>query len=278
MITAFATIDEAMLRVVKASEELDAAQYSHGERLARDGLISAAHKLRKVFLSTEKEIKMNIQQKNTATPILPSDGVQLINGNQYMRDAKGSLVPLELVKPADKLEDETVRKVIGHAFDLSDRITRFRGHTMTDLGEFDALLAQEYKVKKGGKKGNRTYQTFDGLQKVVVQVQDTVDFGPQLQLAKNLLDECMNEWAADARPEIQAIITRAFNTDKEGKVNRSEIFMLLRLDINDARWLEAMRAIREAMRVSCSKEYVRFYTRNNAEDPWQAISINIAAV
>ena len=278
MITAFAAIDEAMLRVVKASKELDAAQYSRGERLARDGLISAAHKLRKVFLSTEKEIKMNIQQKNTATPILPSDGVQLINGNQYMRDAKGSLVPLELVKPADKLEDETVRKVIGHAFDLSDRITRFRGHTMTDLGEFDALLAQEYKVKKGGKKGNRTYQTFDGLQKVVVQVQDTVDFGPQLQQAKNLLDECMNEWAADARPEIQAIITRAFNTDKEGKVNRSEIFMLLRLDINDARWQEAMRAIREAMRVSCSKEYVRFYTRNNAEDPWQAISINIAAV
>lgn len=278
MITAFAAIDEAMLRVVKASKELDAAQYSRGERLARDGLISAAHKLRKVFLSTEKEIKMNIQEKNTATPILPSDGVQLINGNQYMRDAKGSLVPLELVKPADKLEDETVRKVIGHAFDLSDRITRFRGHTMTDLGEFDALLAQEYKVKKGGKKGNRTYQTFDGLQKVVVQVQDTIDFGPQLQQAKNLLDECMNEWAADARPEIQAIITRAFNTDKEGKVNRSEIFMLLRLDINDARWLEAMRAIREAMRVSCSKEYVRFYTRNNAEDPWQAISINIAAV
>lgn len=278
MITAFAAIDEAMLRVVKASKELDAAQYSRGERLARDGLISAAHKLRKVFLSTEKEIKMNIQEKNTATPILPSDGVQLINGNQYMRDAKGSLVPLELVKPADKLEDETVRKVIGHAFDLSDRITRFRGHTMTDLGEFDALLAQEYKVKKGGKKGNRTYQTFDGLQKVVVQVQDTVDFGPQLQQAKNLLDECMNEWAADARPEIQAIITRAFNTDKEGKVNRSEIFMLLRLDITDDRWQEAMRAIREAMRVSCSKEYVRFYTRNNAEDPWQAISINIAAV
>lgn len=278
MITAFAAIDEAMLRVVKASKELDAAQYSRGERLARDGLISAAHKLRKVFLSTEKEIKMNIQEKNTATPILPSDGVQLIDGKRYMRDAKGSLVPLELVKPADKLEDETVRKVIGHALDLSDRITRFRGHTMTDLGEFDALLAQEYKVRKGGKKGNRSYQTFDGLQKVVVQVQDTVDFGPQLQQAKNLLDECMNEWAADARPEIQAIITRAFNTDKEGKVNRSEIFMLLRLDITDDRWQEAMRAIREAMRVSCSKEYVRFYTRNNPEANWQAISINIAAV
>lgn len=206
-----------------------------------------------------------------------TDMVQHIAGTDYMRDAKGSLVPVDLVKPADKLEDETVRKVIGYAIDLSNQITRFRGHTMTDLGEFDALLAQEYNVKKGGKKGNRTYVTFDGLQKVVVQVQDSVDFGPQLQQAKTLLDECMNEWAADARPEIKAIITRAFNTDKEGKVNRSEIFMLLRLDITDPRWQEAMRAIRDAMRVVCSKEYVRFYIRNTIEAPWQPILINIAA-
>lgn len=206
-----------------------------------------------------------------------TDMVQHIAGTDYMRDAKGSLVPLDLVKPADKLEDETVRKVIGYAIDLSNQITRFRGHTMTDLGEFDALLDQEYNVKKGGKKGNRTYVTFDGLQKVVVQVQDSVDFGPQLQQAKTLLDECMNEWAADARPEIKAIITRAFNTDKEGKVNRSEIFMLLRLDITDERWQEAMRAIRDAMRVVCSKEYVRFYIRNTIEAPWQPILINIAA-
>lgn len=221
---------------------------------------------------------MNTQntQENNVAPILP-DGVQHIDGNEYMRDAKGSLVPVDLVKPADKLEDETVRKVIGYAIDLSNQISRFRGHTMTDLGEFDALLAQEYNVKKGGKKGNRTYVTFDGLQKVVVQVQDSVDFGPQLQLAKNLLDECMNEWAASSRPEIKAIITRAFNTDKEGKVNRSEIFMLLRLDITDPRWQEAMRAIRDAMRVVCSKEYVRFYIRNSIEAPWQPILINIAA-
>lgn len=220
----------------------------------------------------------NTQENNTnlASPILP-DGVQHIDGNEYMRDAKGALVPVDLVKPADKLEDETVRKVIGYAIDLSNQISRFRGHTMTDLGEFDALLAQEYNVKKGGKKGNRTYVTFDGLQKVVVQVQDSVDFGPQLQQAKTLLDECMNEWAADARPEIKAIITRAFNTDKEGKVNRSEIFMLLRLDITDERWQEAMRAIRDAMRVVCSKEYVRFYIRNTIEAPWQPILINIAA-
>lgn len=203
-------------------------------------------------------------------------GVVLVNGKNYMPDAKGNLVPEETVTAADKLQDEVVRKIMGFAEELSAQIARFRGHTMTDLGEFDALLAQEYNAKIGGAKGNRTYQTFDGLMKVQVQVADYIDFGSQLQIAKKLLDECLLEWAADSRPEIRAIITRAFNTDKEGQVNRSEIFMLLRLDIEDPRWQEAMRAIRDAMRVTGSKEYVRFYKRHTVTDRFEAVTIDLA--
>lgn len=35
----------------------------------------------------------------------PDDGITMVNGKPWMLDAKGNLVPLELVKPADKLED-----------------------------------------------------------------------------------------------------------------------------------------------------------------------------
>jgi len=206
----------------------------------------------------------------------PDQGITYVNGKPWMCDAKGGMLPLELIKPADKLEDETVRKIMNYARDLSAQVARFRGHTMTDLGEFDALLDQEYGLKKGGKKGNRTYQTFDGLMKVSVSVADFVDFGPQLQVAKTLIDECLNEWSADSRPEIRAIVTRAFNTDKEGQINRSEIFMLLRLQIEDERWLRAMEAIRDAMRVTGSKEYVRFYERRRITDPWSAVTIDLA--
>jgi len=75
-----------------------------------------------------------------------------------------------------------------------------------------------------------------------VQVADHIDFGPELQIAKGLDDECLNEWSAEARPESRAIVTRAFNTDKAGQINRSENFMLLRLDISDARWLRTLAA------------------------------------
>lgn len=208
------------------------------------------------------------------TPAL--DAVEIIDGKRYMRDAKGALVPVELVKPQDVLEDEIVRKVIHYAKELSDQVARFKAHTFEDLGDLEALLGQEYGIKKGGAKGNKTFLSFDGLMKVQVQVADYIDFGPQLQIAKELIDECLTEWAADARPEIRAIVTRAFNTDKAGQINRSEIFMLLRLEIEDARWQEAMRAIRDAMRVVGSKTYIRCYRRDTQDGPWQAITIDLA--
>lgn len=199
-----------------------------------------------------------------------------VQGKPHMRDAKGSLTPLEMVKQEHQLEDDLVRTCIQFAQTLADEIARFRGHTMTDLGVFDALLAEQYGAKKGGPKGNRTYQSYDGCMKVTVQVADFIDFGPQLQVAKTLVDECLIEWSADSRAEIRAVITNAFNTDKEGKINRGEIFKLLRLEIEDSRWSKAMMAIRDAMRITGSKEYLRFYQRATPTDGWQAISIDLA--
>ena len=204
--------------------------------------------------------------------------VTMVDGKAYRKDAKGALVPEELVRPQDKLTDETVRKVMGFALDLSAQIERFKAHTMADLAALDGLLEQDYGlVKRGNKgKGNRTYMTFDGLMKVTVQVSDFIDFGPELQIAKSLIDECLNEWAADSRPEIRAIVTRAFNTDKEGQINRAEIFMLLRLDIEDERWKKAMEAIRDAMRVVGRREYVRFALRDRPDGDWRAVTIDLA--
>ncbi|MFD1330231.1 DUF3164 family protein [Mycoplana ramosa] len=206
----------------------------------------------------------------------PAIGVTLVNGREFMTNSKGDLVAASNVKPEDKLQDEMVRKMIGFAADLSAQITRFRDHSMADIAAFDDLLAQEYGAKVGGKKGNKTYQTFDGLMKVQVQVANLIDFGPQLQIAKSLIDECLNEWSTDSRPEIQTIVTRAFNTDKEGQINKSELFMLLRLDIDDPRWARAMDAIRDSIRVTGSKEYLRFYRRPSIEAQWTAITIDLA--
>ena len=212
------------------------------------------------------------------TPAAMPTGIVETGGKKYMPDNRGALVPLDLVKPADKLQDDTVRKVMGFALALSDQVERFKAHTMGDLAALDQLLEQEYGlVKRGNRgKGNRTYMTVDALFKVTVQVADYVDFGPQLQVAKALVDECLNEWSADSRPEIRAIVADAFNVDRTGQINRAQIFALLRLDIDDARWVKAMGAIRDAMRVVGRKEYVRFAMRDTPTADWRSITIDLA--
>ncbi len=204
--------------------------------------------------------------------------VREVEGNKYMTDVKGSLVPVELVKDQDKLEDDTVRRVIAFAHDLSAQVARFHGHCFEDIGALEALIAEKYDAKLGGRKGNMTLMSYDGTMKIQVQVADHIDFGSELQTAKSLIDECLIEWSADSRPEIRALITSAFNTDREGQVNRADIFMLLRMKINDERWQKAMEAIRDAMRVVGSKTYIRFYQRENGAAKWQAITIDLAKV
>lgn len=214
--------------------------------------------------------------EHTPAPI-PSGRVT-VDGVDYLADAKGALVPVSLIKPQHLLQDEMVRKIMGYAVALSEQVARFKAHTFDDIGAFEALLDQEYGATIGGAKGNKTLMTHDGLMKVQVQVADYIDFGPELQTAKGLIDECLNEWAEGARDELRAIVTRAFNTDKPGQINRSEVFMLLRLDIKDARWQRAMEAIRDAMRVVGSKTYVRCYRRDAQDAPWAAVSIDLAKV
>lgn len=199
-----------------------------------------------------------------------------VAGQPYLRDAKGALVPLQMVKATDLLMDELVRKVTSSAASLHDRLARFKVAAFNDVAEFQALLAQDYDAAIGGKKGNITLTSFDGCRKVQVQVADLFEFGPELQAAKALIDECLAEWAAGSGAELRALVNRVFSADKEGHINRAELFMLLRVEIADERWQRAMDAIRESMRVIGSKSYMRFYERDQPDAAWRSITLDIA--
>ncbi|MDQ2084679.1 DUF3164 family protein [Xanthobacteraceae bacterium Astr-EGSB] len=194
-----------------------------------------------------------------------------------MRDGAGRLVPLETVNPRDKLTDEQVRKIMDFARKLSAQIKRFKDHTFDDLNALQALFDQEYGAKAGGPKGNVSFVSFDGTLKVQVQIADQIVFGPELQAAKKLVDECLVEWGAESRPEMRAVVNRAFAVEKEGQIDRAAMFSLLRLDIVDERWMRAMDAVRGSIRVMGSKAYVRFYERDAADGAWRAVTIDLAA-
>lgn len=203
--------------------------------------------------------------------------VVTMQGHEYMTNATGHLVPLELVRPANRLQDEVVRKIFAYAEDLSAQVSRFRQHTFDDVDSFVGLLNQEYGANKGSGKGNITLTSYDGLKKVIVQNADLIDFGPELASAKLLVDECLMEWSGDSNANIRAIVNRAFNVDGGKGINRAELLSLLRLDLEDDRWQRAMQAIRDSMQITGSKRYVRFYKRNERLGKEIPVVIDVAA-
>lgn len=200
-----------------------------------------------------------------------------VDGKPYLRDAKGSLVPLAAVKPADLLMDETVREILSAARTMSELIAGFKVQTFEKVGDLQALFLQDYGATLGGAKGNITLTTFNGCEKVQVQVADRIEFGPELLSAKALIDECLTEWSADSGVQIRALVNRVFQVDKEGQINRAELFMLLRTNIDEPRWLRAMDAIKDSIRVVGSRQYVRFYDRNAGDAAWSAVTIDLAS-
>ena len=211
-------------------------------------------------------------------PSTLSPAVIVVGGHEYMRDRKERLVFLDQVKPTDKIEDDLVRRVLGYADDLSARIARFKGHCFDDIGAFMALLAEKYDTTVGaGTKGNMTFTSYDGTCKVQVAVADRLTFGPELQVAKALIDQCLAEWMEGSRAELRALIERAFQTDKAGQVSREAIFSLRRVEIDDDRWRKAMEAIGDSIRIEGSKTYLRFYRRARPTDNWTNVTIDLAS-
>lgn len=215
---------------------------------------------------------------NDMTQPVPAGCTLDPDGETYMRDGKSRLVPLKLVKDIDQLEDQLVRKILGFADALNAQIGRFKGHTFDDIDAFLGILSEKYGVKpKPDAKGNVAFKTYDDCCRVKVAVADILSFGPELQVAKSLIDECIAEWAVGSRDEIRALVEHAFRVDKQGQVNREAIFSLRKIAIEDPRWKSAMQAIGDSVRITGSKTYITFHRRAKPTDVWRLVTIAMAS-
>lgn len=195
----------------------------------------------------------------------------------YMQNAKGHLIPIDKVKEIDKLRDEVVIDIITTARALNEHMSRTKANIFANFNDFIAVSAQEYDTKLGGEKGNTTLLSYDGRYKVQMAVAENLVFDERLQVAKSLIDECLNEWSEDSNDNIKAIIHQAFQVDKEGKISTHRVLGLRSININDPKWLNAMDAISDATQVTSTKEYIRVYERDD-NGKYQKISLDFSSV
>jgi len=200
-----------------------------------------------------------------------------VSEQKFMTDAQGRQVPEDMVSEIDKLRDQTVRKIAEEAVAMKGVLAAFKTRIRDDIFAFVGTSAEQYGKAWGGRKGNITLTTYDGKYRLMVSISDQIVFDERLQIARDLIGDCIRKWSAGARSEIQILVQDAFQTDKAGKLNTARVLGLRRLDIKDADWQKAMAAISDSVQVSGSKQYLRIYERNE-QGQYVQIPLDVAAL
>ena len=197
----------------------------------------------------------------------------------FMLNARGGLDPVAIVKDVDKLRDDMVHEIVNESIQKHKELQEMKKRFFSTIDAFVRLSAEKYNLNYGGKKGNMTFLSYDGMYKVVVSVNENIFFDERLQIAKELINQCIQDWATDSRNEIKALIQDAFYVGKSGKLDKNRILGLRRLDIQDERWQKAMTAISDSIQIAGSREYIRIYERDpNNSDKYNLINLDIAAL
>lgn len=197
---------------------------------------------------------------------------------QFMTDAQGRQVPVSMIKKFDLKRNDLVCSIMSRAFAERERLAEFKRQVWEEIQAFVDESAKDSGAKKlGGKKGNITLTSFDGRYKLIVAVNDGILFNEKLQIAKQLIDECIGKWSKNARPELKVLVDDAFNVGKNGLVSTGKVLGLRRLNITDTTWRRAMDAITESIQVVSSKTYMRFYERQDDES-YKQIPLDVASL
>jgi len=195
----------------------------------------------------------------------------------YKKNAVGHLVPVESIQEIDLARDEFVSSMVAKAKSFEGILKAFKANIRDDFQAFVDLSAEKYQANLGGEKGNISLKSFDGGMEVSRDISELIEFDERLHVAKALVDECLREWTKHSDSKIRTLVESAFQVDKKGNVNTKRILGLRKLKIDDDKWKLAMEAISDAITVTGTRIYFRFYERGD-QDRMQQVNLDFSGV
>ena len=200
------------------------------------------------------------------------------------KDSAGRMVPLANISESDQMKNELAQRLCAAAEQVRDQAAEFKRNSMAEMNAARDLIFERFGAKVGGEKGNFTIKSFDGSCYAEVSVAERVSFGIELKAAKSLIDECIENWAAegDLNPNIRALVEHAFQVNKAGRIDTQRVLGLRKLKMvgtdgnPDPVWDRAMDAVAEALNVDGTAIYLRFYRRNPTTDRHEQIALNFS--
>lgn len=193
----------------------------------------------------------------------------------FRLDADGNMIAIANISHSQLVEDKLATRMCKRAKRVQDAMRTFKDAVFRDHQRaIDEILASNG-ATRGGQKGNVRWISFDGIYKLEIQVRDRMEFGPELVAAQSLLGEYLSEVSNDANNDLRTLINAAFSVGDDQSCNVSDVLRLMRYQIKHPKWVAAMEAIKNAIRVTGTATYARFYEKNGRGE-WEPISLDLA--
>ena len=189
-------------------------------------------------------------------------------------DSQGRAIPVSVIRPEMLKQDSVVNRTLDRVIRLHNRIKADKIKLYDEIQDYLEYIAKQSDLTW---KGNAGFTSFDGRYKIEIRFKERIEFGLELQLAKQKIDECLKDWSADSNANLRAIINEAFQVDKKGEIAKHRILALRKYNIKDQTWKDAMELIDKAIRVVSTKQYVSFYERDE-QGEYKMIVLNFTAL
>ncbi len=176
-----------------------------------------------------------------------------------LTNAQGREFPVKVLHTDIVERDAAVKKALDCALKLQERIISDKQKLISIVETYLNDAARRNGLEW---KGNALLISFDEKYRIELRFRERIQFGIELQLAKQKIDECIKAWSADSNDNLKAIINDAFQVDKHGQLARYRILTLRRFKIKDPIWKEAMELIDKAILVTSTKQYISFWVRD----------------
>jgi len=186
------------------------------------------------------------------------------NEQRLFTNSRGYKVPESDMLPQDILKNELVVEHIAEAQRLSKAHDEFKRKVFSDIQDFVALLSDHYGIDDKSDRGNLTMTSFDGKSKIMIGIDDQIEFGVEIDLAKRLINEVIENELDGASAFLRQVVMDAFEANKHGSYNKTRILALrkYRRAHPGEKWKNAMKALDDGIIAGSSKTYIRFYERN----------------
>jgi hypothetical protein len=199
------------------------------------------------------------------------------NANKEWMNSNGNFIPKKNIPKIYRERDKVVMKITKRMEKLERQMKAVKAANFKDVDAYLAKLAKTNGVQKDIK-GNITLSSYDNLYRVELNRNEIEGFDEQLNVAKQLIDECIIKWSKGSDKNLIPVITEAFKLDNNKRFNTNAIWNLTKLNIKDPTWKKAVDLITNSRQKVGSKQYMQVASRKSHKSLFKSINMNFSSM